>query len=457
MFHHIEQLFDNKFNFRLPKITRQTLPNNYGKSRIVCIRTSSEAVLGKSTEEKLEKWILECYRRGFHMLDEGLIYSAKTIVEQLSDDEQQLLSFNNNTLGKGWYSGFRRRHPRVLEKYDESLLNIKTDLNEWFTSTEEILDEDNVRNALSDPARIYILDELILKFDSKNGLMFWNKKNTAKETNTSELSFLFAANAVGDVAPPFVISKSDLSFHFTESDNWRSESSDDGLINCEVFFDYMVNTFYPYLTKTSSLPVVIFFGCEFPYLSTQFCDFCQSKNISLICLPRNSKTIESINTLFYNELNKDWDQLELDSNIDQISLEIYVLSILQDSIEEGIFQRSIIQKFMKNGIYPFNSQNRTRSSLGNVTNIQNRKRHTAIEYMESKIPSDILSQFRYCHLRKVPWKGIVDYTALYELWLAIMEDDRTDESDDKELNEIDTDDDEEVCVKAESLDADPEA
>lgn len=441
---------------RIFKIPRQTLSNKFfGKSPLLCSKPGPEAVLGKDAEKRIENWILDGYRRGFSMHKDAIIYSVKTIIDKIPEEIKQKLPFKNNTPGKGWYSSFRKRHPKVLEKYNESKLNVQcTDdhLCTWFANAEAIIDEDDAEDAIHDPSRIFIMDELMIRVTSENVLILSDKKKSIgrslSDHDELEFSFLLAADASGKVTLPCITRKPHCSQE-TPVEPLTCESA----LTCEIFYDSIVNKFYPNLIKKQcSFPVVIFLGCDFPYLSLPLSNFCKAKGLSMICLPKNSKEIQSIDSSVQYVLNKEWQRHDPDLSRIRVSLQQNVIDMLHKLIREDAFELHIVQKFHSNKLYPFNAEERSKKPEHFNKKLKNYSRNRAVDYMEREIPHGILMQFRQCRAGGTPWDGTIGYTALYEFWLAVVHD--AAELLCAEENITDSDDDE---VEVEWMDIDGEA
>ncbi|XP_065206922.1 zinc finger protein 765-like [Planococcus citri] len=50
-----------------------------------------------------------------------------------------------------------------------------------------------------------------------------------------------------------------------------------------------------------------------------------------------------------------------------------------------------------------------------------------VDYIEAKIPPEILTKFRFCKQNNIPWTGFLGYSALYKFWARIVIDNPTDD------------------------------
>ncbi|KAG5887629.1 hypothetical protein JTB14_036274 [Gonioctena quinquepunctata] len=107
---------------------------------------------------------------GFLMNRNFLIHSVKQLVEA----EGMNNPFEDNVLGRKWFEGFLKRHPRVGQKKAAHLCKARAVVTEsgirsWFPHVAEELGE-NIE-ILKDPRRVFDMDETAIYLAPKGGLV----------------------------------------------------------------------------------------------------------------------------------------------------------------------------------------------------------------------------------------------------------------------------------------------
>lgn len=90
-------------------------------------------VLSTQEEHEIAHWIFLCYQRGFPITKSQLLESVEVICQKIKRE----ISFSNGRPGRGWFTGFLRRHPQISKSIFENTsldkANISEEsLQEWF-------------------------------------------------------------------------------------------------------------------------------------------------------------------------------------------------------------------------------------------------------------------------------------------------------------------------------------
>lgn len=131
-----------------------------------------------STEEEaiLEKWILDMADKHIPITKDELLGSVQFII--IGKKTHLLLTTAHTTR----YNLFLNRHPALSERTAQILTTARNAVTEenikgWFREVESNLEENSLKEASEDPARIFNTDESAFYLSPKSE-KFWQKKVT---------------------------------------------------------------------------------------------------------------------------------------------------------------------------------------------------------------------------------------------------------------------------------------
>lgn len=386
---------------------------------------------------------MDNYKRGFTLSKSGLMYSVKKIIEQYPEHVRHKLPFKNNMPGRKWFASFKTRHPKIVEKLSEHKYLTKVNITDakvrtWYAKVKSLIEEESAADVIDCPDRIYYIDEMCMFVNNKGELSFTDKRKAIYNVShnyVDNVTISFAANATGNFAPPAAVYK----LKTVPSENlkyipshWSVGFTKSGWNNCETFYEYMTETFYPFLIKSSTqFPVIVFLDGNFSSMSLPLSSFCEEHGIILLCtLPKSIHYLQPlhgffslIRTVWKNELNE-WlsERKEEDDSTD-----CQIPPLIDSILEKKIFESTVVDGFRLCRLFPFEIKPEDSDDPLLPSEIENTDSEktcdcnlSVIEYVESKIPPEILSKFHACKMKGVPWTGYVGYSALYDLWTEVI-------------------------------------
>lgn len=407
-------------------------------------RPGPPAILGLDVETKIERWLLDNYKRGFPLSKNGLMYSVKKIIETYPEHVRHKLPFKNNMPGRKWFASFKCRHPKIVEKLGEHKYLAKMTITDakvraWFSKAKALIEEEGATDALSNPKRVFYMDEMCLYVSSRGDLLFTDKRKAIYNISHNyidNVTILFAANATGNFVPPAAVYKINDESHQSRNTvppHWGVARTKTGWMNCESFYEYITNVFYPYLQKSNvEFPVIVFLDSNFTCTSLPLSIFCEEHGIILLStLPKIVHFLQPlhgfftlIRTVWKNELNE-WLN---ERNEENESTECQIPPLVDCILEKKIFESTVVDGFRLSKLYPFEMKPDEGKeepllpppSTNTDTGRQCDCNFSVIEYIESKIPPEVLNKFHACKIKDTPWQGYVGYSALYDLWTEVI-------------------------------------
>lgn len=116
-------------------------------------------VLSTQEEHEIAHWIFLCYQRGFPITKSQLLESVEVICQKIKRE----IPFSNGRPGRGWFTGFLRRHPQISKSIFENTsldkANISEEsLQEWFDQISTNISSINLLTI--EPNRIFSCEEI---------------------------------------------------------------------------------------------------------------------------------------------------------------------------------------------------------------------------------------------------------------------------------------------------------
>lgn len=326
-----------------------------GKSPAIFCRPGPHPLLGVEVEDKLKNWALQNTESGFITTKDSVLFSVQRIIElNFEPSVQQYFKFRS--LGSGWYKAFKKRYPEVVLKKLETCFSytpvIKNELRVWFRKVRKQLGKN--AEILIDPERIFCMGELILSLHPplrRNNYLF-----SEKET----VMILFASNAEAKFAPPMINFKynSATCSPVTTTNEYQVIYTTTGKMNCQTFYDYFVQSFYPHLLRCKvEFPVVLFLDARIAHTSLALDDFCRENGILLVSLlPNAINVIHPFESGFFQLFKemwktevKFWPARNNNVNIKEENVESVISNIMQFTE----FTHTMQKAFRKCGLFPF--------------------------------------------------------------------------------------------------------
>lgn len=203
--------------------------------------------------------------------------------------------------------------------------------------------------------------------------------------------------------------------------NWAIGKSKNGWMTQETFYEYITNIFEPYLRKEKiPKPVILFMDGHSSHLSLHLTTFCIAHGIELIALlPNSSHLLQPMDVAVFHALKTIWRQevmnFRLKNNGNQMQKHDFpgVLKLALNRLSPN----TISNGFRACGIAPWDPRKivvakTVASQISNLP-IQTESDHF-ITILEGKIGEEKMKKFLE---NDGEWKGPVEQTDLYKLWL----------------------------------------
>lgn len=121
-------------------------------------RMGPDTIFSEDEEKLLATWVLDVAKAGFPVSKENFLVSVTRLSKELKKE------FKHEVPGRKWYEGFLKRHPNISLRVSQNLTKSRSavapeKLHNWFTEVENYLQESQNQQILSDPTRMFNMDE----------------------------------------------------------------------------------------------------------------------------------------------------------------------------------------------------------------------------------------------------------------------------------------------------------
>ena len=207
--------------------------------------------------------------------------------------------------------------------------------------------------------------------------------------------------------------------------------TENGWMTSEVFYNYIVNQFEPWLNANKiKRPVIFFINGNSSLVTLHLNRYCSMNQIVLISLLPNTTVIQPLDLWFFTKLKIVWQQIHenICSNFFTIGIERYQFAPNLKKVLDNMDVKKLLQNGFKNcGIYPFNANAVDYSKLltkdvltCKVTKSDSSAKDNCdghLKVFENVLNKDQLETFR---LNGDPvWKGSIEDTNLFKIWYKI--------------------------------------
>lgn len=413
--------------------------------------------IGFDAERMLKNWVKALAVVGFPVTKANLLTSVKQI---LKDRKEEHL-FPGGTPGTTWLKLFLKRNPDISERTVEKLSKVRANVTEsfiksWYHEIEDYVQSQNLKTVFADPSRIFNMDETAF-FLSPRGekvLAVKGQKNVYEVHSGSDkenITVLVNVSASGEVPPPLIVfagQRFPPAPKLNVPNDWAISKSESGWINGEIFFEYFVNYFYPWLVqKKVSFPVIVFLDGHKSHLTYHLSKFCSERDIVLIALPANcTHVMQPLDVAVFRPVKRGWAEAvrlwRMDNDGDRLT-KFNFAPLLQKVLDQSLKKETIVNGFRRCGLCPFdksqvdyskvdiqNDQPSTSTSnepMPSTTNENNSvcqenvSKHNegkeCLEFLESFIAPETLTSFENTYKAFTPiWNGKESAHDLYVVW-----------------------------------------
>lgn len=425
-------------------IPKGTLVNKLKSDDPFLRKMGPPSVLSQEEEKRLKDWILDKAKLGFPMHEEDL----KDAVQKVLNDSKRTTIFNNNRPGKKWVELFLKRHPEISKRNTEVISKARatvteSKLREWFDELTCYLHEENAKDVLQDPKRLYNLDETGVSVCPKSGKLLGPKKyrnfyEIAAGPEKECITVLCTFSAAGDSIDPMIVyAYKRIPRDVAESvpPGFAVGRSDSGWMVSATFYEYMANVFYPRIAEAKvKMPVLVFLDGHKSHINVELYEFCKEKNILLFCLlPNATHVLQPCDVSIFRPLKTAWKKLirNFKQKTSKALTKVNFAPLFRDAYNE-VTTKAIVNGFKACGLYPFNPNNvdyskcisTRREQLGKVhksvesTSVAEHK--IALKVIESVIGEDSVGLFQQIYNREEEPED-VEIKSIFLVWREIKE------------------------------------
>lgn len=338
-----------------------------------------------------------------------------------------------------------RRHSTISLKRAEYLSRCRANVNEgyirlWFGHVRQLLGTDVT--IFDDPKRVFNADETAVYVCPAGGLVLAEKGKPVYNVGTrskENLTVLICGNAIGELAPPcavFPFERTPSRVKETRPKGWHYGKTAKGWMTGEAFFEYVKNTFYPWLLeKNVELPIILIIDGHVSHLTLSLSKFCREVGIILVLLPPNTTSVlQPLDVAFFFPLKCGWKSVLKEWKRQQkfeVDVQIHHIPTVMDRLlKNETFVKDLINGFRACSLVPFDADQFPyeklikKKSCVDDTAVVKAVPQTQIshleEQLEQRIPRSVLSSFvdHYTVDQNSVWNGIEYYGGLYDIWVA---------------------------------------
>lgn len=192
----------------------------------------------------------------------------------------------------------------------------QSDLRKWYKDIHAYLKRENYLDILKDSTRVFNADETYFNVcpKMKNVLALRGSRNVYEiERGKSKLNLtvLFTFNASGVMTPPTLVypyTRLPLAVGGSVPEGWGIGVTPNGWMNHDLFIEYLVNIFHPYLVKENvEFPVILFVDGHSSHMSLEVSKVCDALKIILICVyPNSTRMIQPADVASFKPIKSLW-------------------------------------------------------------------------------------------------------------------------------------------------------
>ncbi|OQR82253.1 hypothetical protein ACHHYP_16324 [Achlya hypogyna] len=342
-----------KATMRVPKSTvarYETMLKNGGKPRST---PGPRPVLSTALEDDIYSRVVAMQMAGFPVGRTEICAKAHLVCEVL----------NIRCVTGGWYQRFLGRYPDLTIRVAQVVSRARNGLTKdamitLFGTLQKLVIELKL-----DATRIFNMDEspFLSRTKSKTVVALRGSHNvwTTEPPSSVHISYVACVSATGLLVPPLFILPGarvteDIALAANVSD-CRVTCSEKGLINCEIFFEWLV-MFHEAVPPSVARPLVLTFGGYRSHLSSKIVNRTETLGIKLVCLPANSThLVQPLDVAVFAPLKKAIRRhvhtSTLTGGASSMS-KAEVIRVACNSWRDGMQSVNCVRGFAGTGIYP---------------------------------------------------------------------------------------------------------
>jgi len=192
-------------------IPKSTLPMKLSGKTLLVRKMGPCSFLSDKEENRIKAWVLNNATLGFPLKEEDV----KDSVQKVIKDFPRTTPFKDSRPGEKWMKLFLKRNSEITKRNTEVISKARAAVTEekirdWFQELDDFLMNQNCRDVLDDPSRIFNCDETGLQACPKSGRVLGPRHikdfyEIAQGHEKECITVLCIYSADGTVAPPMVV------------------------------------------------------------------------------------------------------------------------------------------------------------------------------------------------------------------------------------------------------------
>ena len=304
--------------------------------------TKDSTFLKRDEEVYIFNWMTECCKLGFRIRQENVIKAVDGLIKGQGRENP----FSDNDEGKRNYKKFADKWLLNNTKADRKYLNMA--IPDWYHHIESFLIEKDYYEILSYPSRLFICDEY--RFIRRS-----NSEAIKQSLKKSEI--LYTMSAAGDLLPPLMVypyaSEIPKQIIKAAPKDYHLMTNEEGKIDWENFYNYLLNVFHKYLVQNQvEMPVILFIDDNLVPLTIEITNLCKNNDIILVAL--HDSIIKPTKHVF-GSLDNGWrDEVKKWEKVNKQKFTLIEFCGLTSIINQRYIDGSLLMRgFSESGLFPW--------------------------------------------------------------------------------------------------------
>lgn len=403
-----------------------------------------EKFLTANDDQRLANWALQMQASGFRLTRDTLCQSAALMIK----NHNKVKRFRTPVCQMLWCQTFLKQYAyvRLFTNAD----HIEWKASEWFAMVRSHLTERNIgADVLLDANRVFCFAEIAFALQLKAGggaVLEKKGEHRVRNADCDEVTAILGGNAAGTLTPPMVLFDR-LRMPKLENDHrmpppaWAIATTDTGWMTATTLYDYLVDTFHPWLlNRHIALPVIVFVDGHSTHVTHVLSEFCDRGQIVLLGLPATeTNAIQPLDLCVLGPLMSAWrDTLAIAPN--NVIAPGDFCATLADVIDRNVGRELFEYAFKVCGVFPFpifGSPVRKKAALQRKRSGRKDHRVSVMQHCLDYLEEVILErnpEFDDAESAAAAWTGDADDASFYQLWKEI----KADQLDENVENELST-------------------
>lgn len=200
--------------------------------------------------------------------------------------------------------------------------------------------------------------------DGQKVLCMKGEKNMYEICDNNEktsITVLIMVSAAAAMGPPMIVFPSKRlpsGIAQTVCEDWTIAKSDKGWITGEVFYEYIVSYFHPWLLKNKiTLPVALFLDGHVSHLTYHLSKFCSENGIFILALyPNATHILQPLDVSVFGPIKKEWakevHQWRMNNSGMSLTKKDFA-PMLEGVVNSRLKKETIVNGFRACGLFPW--------------------------------------------------------------------------------------------------------